>query len=52
MVSGLEMNGHQDVGMFVLLGSSSVSFNKMAEKSNERLFSKIDSVIKRLSQSV
>ena len=41
--------GPQHVGMFVVTGSSSVSFKSMAVKSNERALSKTQSACMRLS---
>ena len=40
-VPGCSMKGRQVVGMFVLEGSSRVSFSKIAVKSNTRAFSQI-----------
>ena len=43
------IKGHQDVGMFVHAGSSSVSFKRIAEKSKAKHFSRIDKVSNKLS---
>lgn len=49
MVCGCMIKGHQDVGMFVHAGSSSVSFKRIAEKSKAKHFSRIDKVSNKLS---
>ena len=46
------MKGAHDVGTFVVIGSSRVSFKRMAEKSNERVRSSTPSTWNRLSVKI